>query len=158
MFTQIAQVLNFPLRPHHTFMDTFFQRVVNKLPEGMSPAHDGFTQACLEAEKKIDIEGDLVIVALARSLITPRAPREDLEPVAPKTTKGKRIKIPAANGIRYSFGPIWMNAVAKCEGIALMPNYREKLNHQALLAGIEGAEQMDVNTLCALVAKTITNE
>lgn len=158
MFAQIAQVLNFPLRPNHTFMDTFFQRVVNKLPERMSPTHEGFVQACLEAEKKVDIEGDLVIVKLANSLVTPRAPREDLEPATPKTTKGKRILIPAPNGIRYSFGPIWMNAVAKCEGIALMPNYREKLNHQAFLAGIEGAESMDVNVLCTLVAKTITDE
>jgi len=157
MLQQIAKELNLPLRPHDTVMNTLLQRIVDKLPAGMAPSDEGFPVACLEAEKLVDAEGGMAIVSLVRSLTADPTPKEDIPPKIKKTLKGKRILTPAPNGIRYSFGPVWMEAVMKCEGIALKHNYREKLNYQAFLAGIEGAEQMDVNVLCAMVAESIRN-
>jgi hypothetical protein len=158
MFQQVANALNLPLRPHDTVMNTLLQRIIDQLPIGMKPEDEGFSSACFEAEKAVDAEGDMAIVSLVRSLTAVPTPKEDIPPKIKITLKGKRILTPAPNGIRYSFGPVWMSAVMKCEGIALMSNYRDKLNHQAFLAGIEGAEQMNASELCALVAKSIEEE
>lgn len=155
MLLEIAKELNLPIRLYDTVLKTLLQRIANELPIGMTPEHEGFSAACLDAEKIVDAQGDMAIVSLVRTLTADPKPKEDIGPKIKKTLKGKRILTPAPNGIRYSFGPVWMEAVMKCEGIALKHNYRDKLNYQAFLQGIEGAEQMDVNVLCAMVAESI---
>lgn len=130
------------------------RRIMNKLPStGFMPSLDNreFVKLVRIAAKLVEQEGDVPLEEAANDL---GAPEEEKKFKIKRSPKGARIKIAAANGVRFSFGPVWNESVVKCKGIAVVEANRAKLNHQALLAGISNAEQMDVKDLCAAIAAT----
>lgn len=152
MLKQIANIINMPFRENDLVSQTILQRVAAKLPAGMTETSDGFEQAVLEAEAAVNQEGQMAIVALVKQMTAP--PAEKVLKIK-SSPKGARIKIAAANGVRFSFGPIWNESVKKAKGIAVVPANRAKLNHQALMAGIVNPEAMEVGALCAAIAETL---
>lgn len=152
MLKQIANIINMPFRENDLVNQTILQRVAAKLPAGMTETSDGFEQAVLEAEAAVNQEGQMAIVALVKQMTAP--PAEKVLKIK-SSPKGARIKIAAANGVRFSFGPIWNESVKKAKGIAVVPANRAKLNHQALMAGIANPEAMEVGALCAAIAETL---
>lgn len=151
MLKQIANIINMPFRENDLVNQTILQRVAAKLPAGMTETSDGFEQAVLEAEAAVNQEGQMAIVALVKQITAP--PAEKVLKIK-SSPKGARIKIAAANGVRFSFGPIWNESVKKAKGIAVVPANRAKLNHQALMAGIANPEAMEVGALCAAISET----
>lgn len=152
MLKQIANIINMPFRENDLVNQTILQRVAAKLPAGITETSDGFEQAVLEAEAAVNQEGQMAIVALVKQMTAP--PAEKVLKIK-SSPKGARIKIAAANGVRFSFGPIWNESVKKAKGIAVVPANRAKLNHQALMAGIANPEAMEVGALCAAIAETL---
>lgn len=152
MLKQIATLINMPFREDDLVSQTILQRVAAKLPAGMTEASEGFEQAVLAAEAAVDQEGQMAIVALVKQMTAP--PAEKVLKIK-SSPKGARIKIAAANGVRFSFGPIWNESVKKAKGIAVVPANRAKLNHQALMAGIANPEAMEVGALCAAISETL---
>lgn len=152
MLKQIANIINMPFRENDLINQTILQRVAAKLPAGMTETSEGFEQAVLEAEAAVNQEGQMAIVALVKQMTA--APAEKVLKIK-SSPKGARIKIAAANGVRFSFGPIWNESVKKAKGIAVVPANRTKLNHQALMAGIANPEAMEVGALCAAIAETL---
>ena len=152
MLKQIANIINMPFRENDLVNQTILQRVAAKLPAGMTETSEGFEQAVLEAEAAVNQEGQMAIVALVKQMTAP--PAEKVLKIK-SSPKGARIKIAAANGVRFSFGPIWNESVKKAKGIAVVPANRAKLNHQALMAGIANPEAMEVGALCAAIAETL---
>lgn len=152
MLKKIATLINMPFREDDLVSQTILQRVAAKLPAGMTETSEGFEQAVLEAEAAVDQEGQMAIVALVKQMTAP--PAEKVLKIK-SSPKGARIKIAAANGVRFSFGPIWNESVKKAKGIAVVPANRTKLNHQALMAGIANPEAMEVGALCAAIAETL---
>lgn len=156
MLEQIAKVTG------HRFSDTdvisqqILRRIEAKLdPEFIDagPASPGFSEAVLKAEAAVNAEGQLAIASLIKQLTAPKAERVFK---IRQSLKGQRIKVAAPDGTRYSFGPVWNASVIAGKGPAYALPARRKLNHQALLAGIGGAESMDVYELGALVAATLS--
>ena len=152
MLKQIANIINMPFREDDLVSQTILQRVAAKLPNGMTEKSEGFEQAVLAAEAQVDQEGQMAIVALVKQMTAP--PAEKVLKIK-SSPKGARIKIAAANGVRFSFGPIWNESVKKAKGIAVVPANRAKLNHQALMAGIANPEAMEVGALCAAISETL---
>ena len=152
MLNQIARIINMPVREGDQVLQTVLQRIADKLPTGMVETDPGFQDAVLEAEKLVNAEGDMAIVALVKQITA--SPPEKVFKIK-SSPKGARIKIAAANGVRFSFGPIWNESVKKAKGIAVVPANREKLNHQALMAGIANPEAMEIGVLCAAIAETL---
>jgi DNA-binding phage protein len=152
MLKQIANIINIPYIENDLVSQTILQRIVAKLPNGMTEESDGFEQAVLEAEAQVDQEGQMAIVSLVKQMTA--EPVEKMLKIK-SSPKGARVKIAAANGIRFSFGPIWNESVKKGKGIAVAPANRAKLNHQALLVGIANPETMEASALCAEISKTL---
>lgn len=152
MLKQIANIINMPFREDDLVSQTILQRVAAKLPVGMTEKSEGFEQAVLAAEAQVDQEGQMAIVALVKQMTAP--PPEKVFKIK-SSPKGARIKIAAANGVRFSFGPIWNESVKKAKGIAVVPANRAKLNHQALMAGIANPEAMEVGALCVAISETL---
>jgi hypothetical protein len=152
MLKQIANIINMPFRENDLVSQTILQRVAAKLPNGMTEKSEGFEQAVLAAEAQVDQEGQMAIVTLVKQMTAP--PAEKVLKIK-SSPKGARIKIAAANGVRFSFGPIWNESVKKAKGIAVVPANRAKLNHQALMAGIANPEAMEVGALCAAISETL---
>lgn len=149
MLKQIAAAINFPFMERDAVTQQLLQRIQSKLPQGMTENDEGFAVACSKAEQQINDEGDVAIVNLSKMLTA--APPERVYKIKP-TLKGERIKVAAANGVRYSFGPVWNDSVKRGKGVALVAANREKLNHQALMYGISAPEAMEIGDLAAAIA------
>lgn len=151
MLSQIAQVAGFPFRADDQIIVSILKRIEAKLPVGTLSTDEDFETKVITAEKAVNSEGTLAIGNLVKQIVAP-IPEKVLK--IKSSPKGDRLEIAAPNGIRYSFGPIWNESVIKGKGIALAVPNREKLNHQALLAGIDGAADLDVKDLAKLIAAT----
>ena len=152
MLKQIANIINIPFCEDDLVSQTILQRVAAKLPAGVTENSEGFKQAVLDAEAQVNQEGQMAMVSLVKQMTAP--PPEKVLKIK-SSPKGARIKIAAANGVRFSFGPVWNESVKKAKGIAVAPANRAKLNHQALMAGIDNPEAMEVSALCAAISKTL---
>ena len=154
MLKEIAKITGLPFDEANPLSQERLRRISMKLPrDGFIPSLDNkqFVKMVLAAEEAVNKEGLLAIQSMVAQLAAPPAEKKFKIKRSPK---GARIKVAAANGVRFSFGPVWNESVAKGKGIATAEANREKLNHQALLAGIADPEKMDVKALCAAIAAT----
>lgn len=153
MLEQIAEITGLRYSETDQNVRSMLQRIALKLPENMTETSAEFESAVLEAEKQITEEGCRALVSTYQAVTAP--PAEKVLKIK-SSPKGERIKVAAGNGVRYSFGPIWNASVIKGKGIAFVEANREKLNHQALMLGIENPEAMDVSELAAQIAPKVT--
>lgn len=155
MLQAISNIVHIPFSEDiDTTAGKMLARIRSKIANGVDESHPAFDAIVRKAEEDVNLEGQRAIDAFVAGITAP--PPERVYKIRP-SLKGSRIKVAAACGVRFSFGPVWNESVIKGKGIALVPLNRNKLNHQALMAGIEGAEEMDVKVLCAAIAKTLTN-
>jgi len=152
MLQKIAEIAGFPFNQDDEITMTVLRRIASKIPVGIDENHPGFAEAVSQAEAQINEEGQMAIAALVKQIVAP-PPEKVLKIKA--SPKGARIKIAAANGVKFSFGPIWNDAVRAAKGIAIAPTNRQKLNHQAQLYGIEGADSMSAQDLCTILAQKL---
>lgn len=152
MLEKIAEITGFAYRQDDEITMTLLSRMAAKIPPEVDENHADFARAVLKAEEEINAEGQVAIASLVKNILKP-TPERVLK--IKSSPKGTRIKIAAANGIRYSFGPIWNSHVKAVRGPALAKACRAKLNHQALLHGIEGHEEMDQLELCKILSERI---
>lgn len=155
MLKNIAEITGFPFNEKDSVVMTVLTRIQRKLPakflaEG-AESLKGFEAAVLKAEAEVNAEGNMAICSLVKQITAP-APEKVLK--IKSSPKGARIKVAAANGVRFSFGPIWNESVKKAKGIAVAECNRAKLIHQGIMAGVADAEKMEVGALCAAITKT----
>lgn len=148
MFELIAEKIGVPFNQDNHATMALLQKYAHKL----DPGFENFDEAFERAQKRIDREGEEVINTIVKIVTTP--PPEKVLKIK-SSLKGTRIKTAAPSGIRYSFGPVWNSAVKSGTGIAIAKSNRHKLDYQAFLHGIEGAEGMDATAVCALLAPKI---
>ncbi len=128
------------------------RRIQRKLPDNIEHlGPDTVANEIRIAEAAVNAEGNIAISNFIKAITAP--PAEKVLKIK-SSPKGARIKIAAADGVRYSFGPIWNASVTKGKGIAYAENNRAKLNHQALMLGISDAESLDVQALGKQIAAT----
>lgn len=151
MLEKIAQIVGIRYNETDDVCMKILQRIEARLPANTQVDHPAFAAMVRKAEEDVNSEGQLAIVALVKQITAP--PPEKVLKIK-SSPKGARIKIAAANGVRFSFGPIWNDSVAKGKGVALVDTNRAKLNHQALMAGIQNPESMDTKALCAAISAT----
>ena len=151
MLEKIAKIVNLRYDEADPIVMKILERIRAKVPASISEDDEQFTGAVEKAEQEVNGEGQMAIVALVKQLTAP--PQEKMLKIK-SSPKGVRVKIAATNGVRYSFGPIWNESVKKAKGIAVAEVNRAKLNHQAVMVGISKPEQLEVEALCAAIAKT----
>lgn len=152
MLQKIAEITGFRFNQDDEITMSILNRIATKIPVGIDEHHPTFVEAVSQAEAQINEEGQMAIAALVKQIVAP--PPEKVFKIK-ASPKGARIKVAAANGVKFSFGPIWNDSVKAAKGIAIVHANRQKLNHQALLYGIEGAESMQVTDLCAILAQKL---
>lgn len=152
MLKQIAEITGLRYSEKDPIVISLLQRVANKLPEGTTVDTPDFVDLVKAAESVVNSEGQLAIINLVKTITAP--PAEKVLKIK-SSPKGARIKVAAANGVRFSFGPIWNESVKKAKGIAVVEANRAKLNHQALMAGIASPEAMEIGALCAAISATL---
>ena len=152
MLKNIAAVAGLRFNDKDTLVMGLLNRIANYIPEGVTPEDVYFANVVKIAEDRVNAEGNLAIVSLVKAITA-----EPVEKVLKikSSPKGARIKVAAVNGVRFSFGPIWNASVIKGKGIALVEANRVKLNHQALILGIEAPEAMKVEVLAAAIAPLV---
>lgn len=147
MLNKIAAIVG--LLSSDAVTKTVLARIAAKLPEGMTEDSSNFEKAVMKAEQEVNAEGNMAIVNVMKALVA--EPPQKVYKIK-QSQKGARIKVAAANGIRYSFGPIWNDSVLKGRGVALAEQNREKLNHQGLMFGLKNPEKMKLETLASQIA------
>lgn len=152
MLKQIAEVTGLRYSETDQLVRSMLQRIALKLPAGLVETDAAFEEEVLKAEKEITVEGCRALVSTYQAVTAP--PPEKVLKIK-SSPKGERIKVAAGNGVRYSFGPIWNASVIKGKGIAFVEANREKLNHQAIMLGIENPEEMDVSELAAQISPKV---
>jgi hypothetical protein len=152
MLEKIAEITGFAYQPEDEISMMILQKIAAKLPDGISVHDENFQSAVVAAESAVNAEGQMAIAELVKRIVTPEAEKTLKIKSSPK---GGRIKIAAADGIRYSFGPIWNDSVKAAKGIAIAASNRAKLNHQALLHGIENPEGMNSVDVCQALSQKI---
>lgn len=153
MLQKIAEITGLPFSDDvNDPVRKLLQRIEAKIPAGTPENHPAFRAIVRAAEQDVNREGNLAIVALVKQITAP--PQEKVLKIK-SSPKGVRIKVAAANGVRFSFGPVWNESVKKGKGIAVAEINRAKLNHQGILAGVEAPEKMEVGALCAAIAATL---
>lgn len=111
-----------------------------------------FVRMVKEAASMVEAEGELPLSNLVAAMGA--APGEKRFKIK-SSPKGSRIKVAAANGVRFSFGPVWNESVKKVKGIAVIPANRVKLNHQAMMLGIAQPEILSVGEVCNRIAAAL---
>lgn len=150
MLEQIAHATGLRYAPEDFQAMQLLRRIEAKLPKGAAKLSGiKLGMAIGEAEEAVKAQANAAFSALVGQIVAP--PREK-EYKIKRSPKGARIEVAAINGVRYSFGPIWNASVVKGKGIALSEANRVKLNHQALMLGIENAETHETKALAALIA------
>jgi hypothetical protein len=90
------------------------------------------------------------------------APPKEREYKIKRSKKGTRIDIADEHGVRYSFGPVWNDAIEIAaltgKGLAMKEMYRNKLVHQAFLLGVLDAKHMASKELCKIVADSFGDD
>lgn len=152
MLKQIAEISGLRYDEQDPIVMQLLTRIANKIPAGIKPEDKYFANVVKIAEDQVNGEGQLAIVNLVKMITA--EPAEKVLKIK-SSPKGARIKIAAANGVRFSFGPIWNASIIKGKGIAVAEANRVKLNHQAALLGIEGAEKMKVEDLVVKMAPMV---
>lgn len=112
----------------------------------------GFEGAVLAAEQAVADEGGRALFGALTQCQLIGAPVER-EYKIKRVPKGQRISMVSESGVRFSFGPVWNEAVAAVKGIAMNPNNREKLNMHGTYLGVESPEKMTARELCAAIAE-----
>lgn len=154
MLRKIAEVLGFPFNEEDQTTMALLQRVQSKMPASIKEDHPAINAVIRAADEDVQRESARVFDFMFKQAEEAVKPKERVFKIKP-SLKGARIKVAAANGVRFSFGPVWNESVKKGKGIALVPTNRTKLNHQAELAGIANADKMEVRALCAAIAETL---
>ena len=151
MLQKIAEVTGIPFNQNDDITQELLARIASKLPAAAVIGHPALNAFIRKAEDDVNLEGQMAISELVKQLTA--APAEKVLKIK-SSPKGARIKIAAANGVRFSFGPIWNTSVAKGKGIALVVTNRAKLNHQAAMVGVKDPEKMEAQALCAAISAT----
>ena len=112
----------------------------------------GFDGAVQAAEQAVSEEGGRALMNSLAQCQRIEAPVER-EYKIKRVPKGQRIQMVSESGIRFSFGPVWNEAVCATKGIALNPANREKLNMHGTYLGIENPDKMTGRELCAAIAE-----
>lgn len=112
----------------------------------------GFEGAVQAAELAVSEEGGRALMNSLAQCQRIEAPVER-EYKIKRVPKGQRIQMVSESGIRFSFGPVWNEAVCATKGIALNTANREKLNMHGTYLGIEKPEAMTARELCAAIAE-----
>jgi len=144
MLEKIAAIAGLRFNEADTFNMAKLQRIADLVPKEFPVGSEGFPHVVETAVKWEDNMGVYMFQEMANALMAEPAERVLLIKSSPK---GERIKVAAANGIRYSFGPIWNDSIKKGKGIAFVEANRAKLNHQAGMLGILTPEQLDIAVL-----------
>lgn len=112
----------------------------------------GFAADVERAEAEVEEEGTRALMQCLMQVTAAPAPKVyKIKRVA----KGQRIKVASASGKKFAFGPVWVDAVKACKGIALNEANREKLNMHATTVGIENPEKLTARELCAAIAAAL---
>ncbi len=145
MLQEISKITGLPFTadPAALFL---LRRIERKLPieVNVDLLDRRFVNQVREAAKAVEVEGPL-----AEPVHQPAGPKVLKIKSSPK---GQRMKVAAANGIRYSFGPIWNESVVKGKGIALAETNRVKLEVQAEHLGVDKPFPSNGVELAALIA------
>jgi hypothetical protein len=149
MLKKIAEVTGISFVETDSIRMSILHRIQRKMPVDISENDPAVISAIESAQRAVDEEGQLAIVSLVRQLTAP--PAEKVLKIK-SSPKGARIKVAAANGVRFSFGPIWNESVSKCKGIAVVAANRSKLNHQAIMLGVDSPETMEISALCSAIS------
>lgn len=149
MLKKIAEVTGISFIETDSIRMSILHRIQAKMPVGISENDPGVVAVIEAAQRAVDEEGQLAIVSLVRQLTAP--PAEKVLKIK-SSPKGVRIKVAAANGVRFSFGPIWNESVSRCKGIAVVESNRSKLNHQAIMLGVDSPEKMEISALCSAIS------
>ena len=149
MLNKIAEITGLRFSTSDLVAMSILERIAAKLPEGTTLETKNFEKLVHKAEASVDAEGQMAIVSLVKMITAD--PIEKVLKIK-SSPKGVRIKIAATNGVRYSFGPIWNASIQKGKGIAFAEINREKLNHQAIMLGIENPSGLKIETLATKIA------
>lgn len=149
MIKQIAEITGLRFSETDADATQLLSRIAAALPDNITVDSKNFEKEVLKAEKLVNEDSGRVFTAFTNAVTK--------EPVArvlkiKSSPKGIRSSIPAANGIRYAFGPIWNESIKKGEGISLIEANKPKLVHQANLLGIKGSESKTCVELVALIS------
>jgi hypothetical protein len=155
MLQNIAHIASLPYRTNDSVIMEMLRRISRKLPAGLKVDDPTFFDEVIAASKAVDSEGSMAILSLVRQVSAPE-PEKVLK--IKSSPKGARIDIAAADGVRYSFGPIWNVSVTKGKGIAYAECNRNKLNHQGLMLGVTNAADLDVAVLGKAIADLLETQ
>lgn len=128
---------------------TRLHRIAEKVTR--KPGEAGFEEDVEAAEQAADEEGTRALLGALGQCLKIGIPEEKVYKIK-RSEKGQRIEMKSESGIRFSFGPIWVQSVAAGKGIAVSDNNREKLNMHGTHVGIESPEKMSARELCAAIA------
>lgn len=131
---------------------TRLRRIAEKVKKKLGDI--GFEEDVLAAERAVEEEGSRAMMQAFGQCALIETPAER-EYKIKRSAKGQRIEQKSESGVRFSFGPIWVNAVVAAKGIALNENNREKLNMHGTHVGIENPEKMSARELCAAIAARV---
>jgi hypothetical protein len=112
----------------------------------------GFDGAVQAAEQAVSDEGGRALFGSLVQCQKIEAPVER-EYKIKRVPKGQRIQMVSESGIRFSFGPVWNEAVCAMKGIALNTANREKLNMHGTYLGVENPDKMTARELCTAIAE-----
>lgn len=154
MLNKISQITGYRFDANEEDINglDLLRRISDKIPADVTPESRTFDLHVKAAQASADKDGQCVMAYMATTLVAEKAAKVLKIKSSPK---GARIKIAAANGVRYSFGPIWNASIVKGKGIALVEANREKLNHQALMLGLTAPEKMKLDVLVGKLAPLV---
>lgn len=156
MLNTIAKITGFRCDEKNVHAMDILNRIHAKLPEGVNKDTPQLEMLVESAEKEIDEASKKVFASLTGIAYAATDPAPPKVLKIKSSPKGDRIEIPAANGIRYSFGPIWNASVLKGKGVAFADANRAKLMHQAEMLGIKNADELSINVLASRMAKLVS--
>lgn len=152
MLEKIARVVGISYNENDAVTMALLNRIYSKMDPSVTTSHPAINAIIKKAEEDVNMEGQLAIVSLVKAMTAP-IPEKMMK--IKSSPKGARIKVAAANGVRFSFGPVWNESVKRCKGVAVVDANRAKLNHQAIMYGIESPDSMSATDLCAILATKI---
>jgi hypothetical protein len=114
-----------------------------------------FEADVLAAEQAADEEGSR---AMMQSFFQVNAAPPEREYKIKRVAKGQRINVVSDSGVRYSFGPVWVDSVIAAKGLAMNEAHREKLNMHGTHLGIQNSDKMSARELCVAIAALLPKE
>ena len=146
MQAQIAEATGFVAGSALNSTCSFVNRIHSKIVAAdVDRGDDIFLEVVRLAYQSVQAESTMAMDHIVTALCRSEAPAQNGQPL-------QKARDTAANGVRYSFGPVWNASVASGRGAAILPANRTKLNFQGSVLGISDAENMTVAALCSAIS------